>query len=159
MECRREQTMGGSDTSSICSRLSRPINKHVVNDDSMEGDNHLVPNVWIYQKPLRVLISHERIAAHNLWMEVTALIDMVSVQSSCLSAKCSELTTREMTMINDKERNVINQYHRMCNILNHRCDDDPGNNLLSHQIVQYVYENNLVFTYPNVMKKHQLKSS
>jgi hypothetical protein len=97
------------------------------------------------QRFKRLSIPKESNRASQLWAEVRSLIDLVSVQNSCLLSKCAELTVQESKMLTDKENDTINEYHKICNILNHRGKEDKGHNLLSHQIIQYVYDNNLVF--------------
>jgi hypothetical protein len=81
-----------------------------------------------------------------LWEEVHSLIDTVSTQDACILSKCAELTTLESRMLKDKENDTINDFQKICNILNNHKLHDKGHNLLSHQIIQYVYDNNLVFT-------------
>ena len=50
-------------------------------------------------------------------------------------------------MLEDKRYKGINDHHQLCNIIN-RCDlNDSGHNLISHYMIRYTYENNLVFTY------------
>jgi hypothetical protein len=95
---------------------------------------------------LRLSIPRESTGAHALWAEVKSLINIVSIQNTCIIEKCSSLSEMEKNMLDDKQNNIINHYHKICNLLNRRSLDDKGHNLLSHQIVKYVYKNNLVFT-------------
>jgi hypothetical protein len=131
-----------SDVEKLSSNLPLGLGKHVRLDESVEDNT----DVECVTSNLRLSIPKENTKAHALWAEVVSLINIVSIQNTCIIKRCSNLSELEKNMLDDKQNNIINNYHRICNILNQRSLDDKGHNLLSHQIVKYVYKKNLVFT-------------
>jgi hypothetical protein len=97
------------------------------------------------------LLERNNITVHDkaaqLWSEVEAMIDFLAVQSGCLVSMAYDLFSRETAMI-DQPKGIDSQNFRtICNIVNNKDERDLGHNLISHQIIRYAHNKNLVFTY------------
>jgi hypothetical protein len=88
---------------------------------------------------------HEE-AAH-IWKELQVMIDFLATQSGCIQSMAYYLLSRETEMIENPLNIESQNFRAICNIINNKDEHDLGHNLISHQIIRYVHNNNLIFTY------------
>jgi hypothetical protein len=88
--------------------------------------------------------------AKHIWKELQTTIDAISVINAGIQAQAFELFSRENRMICNPNLLESTNFRIISNLINNKTPSDPGHNLISHQIIRYVHNKNLLFTYKPV---------